>query len=298
MNAIQSIPSRPHLQPTREIPLQNLAAPKTGISDGDDRSNALNEAPILAACRSNNLPWLLKLLAKDPGLAQLTALSGETNLPVSPLHVTAQGGHVEATEHLLNTVLQGVPMAEKANVAITLMTIRHKKGGETPFYLAAQNAHDLVVTTFLNSLLTVPESERSNVARQVMNATDADGATPLYVAARHVFVRIVRYILEVISKVPESERAELGNALVNTANKDGATPLYAAASGIYKPIVAMLLEYGADPEQAKVRCVPGTCRRSNTPLQVASQRRAKGIVALINKAIQSRSVVKEPDTAV
>ena len=384
MHAIQSVPSHSRSRAAEEIPLRDLSAPETGISDGDDRSNPLNEAPILAACRNNNLVWLQELLTKDPGLAQRTSPSGETSYAVSPLHVTAQGGHVEATERLLNTALQGVAEAEKANTAITLMTIRHKKDGETPLYLAAQNAHDLVVTTFLNCLLALPEedtasalvavmnatrrsgqtplckaiqsgddrvvlcflqalkslpeakradtmievlatckkgnwtplyaavvmgnagiveslleivsavpaSERNKVARQVMNAANADGATPLYTAARYGFVRIVRHILGVISEVPESERAGLGNALVNTANKDGATPLYAAISGMHRPIVAMLLEHGADPEQAKVGCVPGICGRSNTPRQVASRRHAGDIAVLIDNAIQSRKTAK------
>ncbi|MBO9480708.1 ankyrin repeat domain-containing protein [Salinisphaera sp. G21_0] len=386
MNTIQSesVPSSSHPQPVEEVPLQDLAAPDTGISDGDDRSNPLNEAPVLAACRNNNLIWLRELLAEDSGLAQRTAPSGVTDQPVSPLHITAQDGHKEATECLLNTALQDVSEAEKANVTIMLMTPRHKKNGVTPFYLATQNAHEWVVATFLNYLLplpeadipralvavmnaahnngqtplceaiirgddrmvscflqvlesspetkradtmievlapekqgkgkgerqplhlaarmgnsriiklllesvsAVPESERSKVVRQVVNATDVYGATPLLIAAHGGFVRIVQDIMAVISKVPDSERAELGNALVNTANKDGVTPLYAAASALYRPIVLMLLEHGADPEQAKVGCVLGTCRRSNTPRQVAGQRGNKGIVALINKAIQSR----------
>ncbi|MGO0305485.1 ankyrin repeat domain-containing protein [Endozoicomonas acroporae] len=300
----------------------------------------------------------------------------------------------------MNTALQDVPEAEKADVAIMLMTHRHKKDGVTPFYLATQNAHEWILATFLNYLLAlpeadipralvavmnaahkngqtplceaiirgddrmvscflqvlesspeakradtmievlapekqskgkgerqplhlaarmgnsriiqlllesvsaVPESERSKVARQVVNATDAHGATPLLIAANGGFVRIVQHIMAVISGVPDSEKAELGNALVNTANKDGMTPLYVAASAPYRPIVLMLLEHGADPEQAKVGCVLGTCRRSNTPLQVAGQRGNKDIAALINKAIQSRKAAtlqsgkeKEPAAA-
>lgn len=81
--------------------MQDLAAPDTGISDGDDRSNPLNEAPVLAAYRNNNLIWLRGLLTEDPGLAQRTAPFGATKHPVSPLHITAQGGHYEATECLI-----------------------------------------------------------------------------------------------------------------------------------------------------------------------------------------------------
>ncbi|WP_422449811.1 ankyrin repeat domain-containing protein [Endozoicomonas sp. ALB091] len=364
MNTIQSVPSSSHPQPVEALPLQVLAAPDTGISDGDDRSNPLNEASVLAACRNNNLVWLRELLAEDPELAKLTAPSGATNHPVSPLHITAQGGHKEATEYLLNTALQGVPEAEKANTAIMLMTLRNSNG-VTPFYLAAQNANEWVLLTFLNYLLTLPEadtaralvtvmntarkdgqtplciaikrgddrmvccflevlkyspeakradtmikvlapdrqsegkgerqplhlaasmgnsgiikllletvsavpsSERSKVARAVVNATDAHGATPLIIAAQGRFGRIVQYILAVISEVPESERAGVGNALVNTANKDGATPLYAATSVKDRPIVSMLLAHGADPEQVKVRCAPGTYRRLTPPRQMA-----------------------------
>ena len=376
MYTVKTAPSHSNPQPVDRISARELVPPETRIRYGDDRSNPLSESPILAACRNNNLIWLRELVAEDPGLAQRTAQSGETGHPVSPLHITAQGGHVEATEYLLNTALQGLAETERANAAITLMTIRHKKNGETPLYLAVQNAHDHVVTVFLKCLqalpevdiaqalvtvmnasqkngqtplcraihigddqmvlcflqalkslpeaqradtmievlatckkgnrtplfmaavmgnsgivkslleaiLAVPASERSKVIRQVVNATAADGPTPLYIAVRYGYIRIVHYILAVISKVPESERAELGDALVNWANKDGATPLYAAASGKNGAIVELLLEHGADPERAKVRCVPGTCRRSNTPRQVAVQVHCKNIVALIDKA--------------
>ena len=376
MITINTVPSHSRPKPDDKISARDMVPPETRISDGDDRSNPLNESPILAACRNNNLVWLRELLAEDPDLAQQTSRSGETSHPVSPLHITAQGGHVEATECLLNTALQGVAEAERASAAISLMTIQHKKHGETPLYLAVQNSHDLVVTAFLKCLQALPEvdiaqalvavmnatqkngqtplcraiqigddlvvlcflqalkslpeaqradsmievlanckkgnrtplfmaavmgnsgivkslleavsevpaSERSKVVRQVVNATAADGPTPLYIAVRYGYIRIVHYILAVISKVPESERAELGDALVNWANKDGATPLYAAASGKNRAIVALLLEHGADPERAKVRCVPGTCRRSNTPRQVALQVHCKNIVALIDKA--------------
>ena len=382
MYTISNVPSHSRPQTAGNIPAQDLVA--TAFSDGDDRSNPLNESPILAACRNNNLIWLRELLTEDPDLAQRTAISGESSHPVSPLHITAQGGHVEATECLLNTALQGVAEAERASAAITLMTMHHKKHGETPLYLAVQNAHDLVVTVFLKCLLALPEadiaravvavmnatqknrqtplcraiqigddqmvscflqalkslpeaqradsmievlvtckkcsttplfmatvmgnsgiakslleavsvvpaSERSKVVRQMVNATAPDGPTPLYIAARYGYIRIVHYILAVISKVPESERSELGDALVNCANKDGATPLYAAASRIDGAIVALLLEHGADPERAKVRYVLGTWRRSNTPRQVARQRHCKDIVALIDKAIQSRKAEK------
>ncbi|WP_257294570.1 ankyrin repeat domain-containing protein [Endozoicomonas sp. YOMI1] len=391
MNTIQSVPSSSHQQPaeaTEDVPLRERAAPVTGISDDDDRSNSLNEAPILAACRNNNLIWLRELLTEDPGLAQGTAPSGMSKHPVSPLHITAQGGYVDATKCLLDTALQGVPEAEKADVTIKLMTIRHnlKKDAATPFYLAAKNANGYVVATFLKYLLALPEADipralvavmnaalkegqtplceaikrgddlivhcfmdalklspeakradtmiqvlapekqgkgkgnrlplhlaagmrnslivklildavseipapdRSKVVRQVVNATDAYGATPLFIAVQGGFARIVQQILAIISEVPESERAEVGNALVNTANKDGATPLYAAASSKCStyPIVSTLLKHGADPELAKTRCVPGRCRRSNSPRQVARQRGDRGTVALIDKAIQSR----------
>ncbi|MBO9497699.1 ankyrin repeat domain-containing protein, partial [Thalassotalea sp. G20_0] len=162
------------------------------------------------------------------------------------------------------------------------------KGERQPLHLAARMGNSRIIKLLLESVSAVPESERSKVVRQVVNATDVYGATPLLIAAHGGFVRIAQDIMAVIRKVPDSERAELGNALVNTANKDGETPLYAAASAPYKPIVLMLLEHGADPEQAKVGCVPGTCRRSNTPRQVAGQRGNKGIVALIDKAIQLR----------
>lgn len=382
MYTISSVPSHSRPQTAGDIPAQDLVA--TGISDGDDRSNPLNESPILAACRNNNLIWLRELLTENPDLARQTARSGNTSHPILPLHITAQGGYVEATECLLNTALQGVTEAERANAAITLMTMHHKTYGETPLYLAVQNAHDLVVTVFLKCLLALPEadiaralvavmnasqknrqtplcraiqfgddqmvlcflqalkslpeaqradsmievlvtckkcsstplfmaavtgnsgiakslleavsavpaSERSKVVRQMVNATATDGPTPLYIAARHGYIRIVHYILAVINQVPESERAELGDALVNCANKDGATPLYAAASAANTPIMELLLEHGADPERAKVRCVPGTCRRSNTPRQVARQRHCKHIVALIDKAILSRKAEK------
>ena len=92
MNTIKSVPSPSHPQPDGMISVRDLVVPKTGISDGDDRSNPLNESPILAACRNNNLIWLRELLTDDPDLAQRTARSGETNHLVSPLHITAQGG--------------------------------------------------------------------------------------------------------------------------------------------------------------------------------------------------------------
>lgn len=404
MNTIQSVPSSSQPQPSEapeDIPLQDLAVPVTDIRDGDDRSNRWNEPPILAACRNNNLIWLGELLAEDPGLVQRMALSGATKLPVSPLHITALGGYVDATKYLLDTALQGVPEAEKADVTIELMTTRGKTYAETPLYLATQNAHQWVVATFMKYLLALPEadiaralvavinaalkdgrtpliiainkgdnlvvysllealklspeagrantlievlapdrqgkqkgsrlplhlaagrgncgimklllesvsavpaSERSKVIRQVVNATDAHGATPLFIAVRRGFARIVQHILAIINEVPESERAEVGNALVNTARKDGATPLFAAASSKHSssPIVSMLLEYGADPELAKTRCVPGRCRRSNSPRQVAGQRGKRGIVALIDKAIQSRKATnlqsaEEPTTAI
>ncbi|WP_257264561.1 ankyrin repeat domain-containing protein, partial [Endozoicomonas sp. ONNA2] len=377
MYSIQSGPPCSHPKPdeaTEDIPLQDLAPTSTGISDRDDQSNRFSEAPILAASRNGNLNWMKALLNEDPALVSQTAPSGISKHPVSPLHITANEGHVEATKYLLDTALQDLSEAEKADVAINLMTLRFDKK-TTPFYFATLNANVKVAGTFLKCLLALPETdisralvavmnaarkdsetplcsvikrgddqmvhlfmqslslvpeaqradtiigvlapekqgkgnwqplhlaaslgrssiiklmldtvsvipehERSKVVRQVVNATDARGATPLLIAVQGNFGRIVDYILSVITLVPPSEMAELTNALVNSTDKNRETPLYAAASKSYRHILATLLEQGADPELARVRCVPGRCRRSNSPHQLARQggSKTKGLLA-------------------
>ena len=182
MYSIQSGPPCSHPKPdeaTEDIPLQDLAPTSTGISDGDDRSNPFNEAPILAASRNGNLPWLKALLNEDRALVSQMAPSGVSKHPVSPLHITANDGHVEATEYLLDTALQDLSKAEKADVAINLMTLRFDKN-LTPFYLAALNANVKVAETFLKCLLVLPEADISRALVAVMNAVSKDSQTPLF----------------------------------------------------------------------------------------------------------------------
>ncbi len=296
MYTISSDPSHSHPQTAGNIPAQDLAA--TGISDGDDRSNPLNESPILAACRNNNLIWLRELLTESPDLAQQTARSGETSLPISPLHITAQGGHVEATECLLNTALEGVAEAERANAAITLMTMHHKKHGETPLYLAAQNAHDMVVTVFLKCLLALPEADIARALVAVMNVTHKYGQTPLCRAIHIGDDQTVLCFLQALKSLPEAQRADTMIDVLGSC-KGNRTPLFIAAvmgnSGIAKSLLEAVSAVPASERSKVVRqMVNATATDGSTPLYIAVR---YGYIRIVHYILAVISQVPESERA-
>ena len=197
--------------------------------------------------------------------------------------------------HLFMQSLSLVPETKRADTIIGVLAPEKQgkgKGNWQPLHLAASLGRSSIIKLMLDTVSEIPEHERSKVVRQVVNATDARGATPLLIAVQSNFGRIVDYILSVITLVPPSEIAEVTNALVNSTDKNRETPLYAAVSKNYRHILATLLEKGADPELARVRCVPGRCRRLNSPHQLARQggSKTKGLLALIDRTLEARKV--------
>ncbi|USE38501.1 ankyrin repeat domain-containing protein [Endozoicomonas sp. SCSIO W0465] len=193
---------------TRNVQRATVAAlPVSDTSIHPDRSNPLNEPPILAACRYNRIAWLQELLAGDPALAYRVAASGLSGKNwVYPLYVAAYKGHIDCLQAL-------IAAGADLNAA--------NKNGDTPLYIAAQNRH----IDCLQALIA---------AGADLNAATRYGFTPLYIAAaREGHIDCLQALID-------------AGADLNAATKNGCTPLYMAAQEGLIDCLQVLIDAGAD----------------------------------------------------
>uniref|UniRef100_A0A8C5C8E9 Ankyrin repeat domain 52 n=1 Tax=Gadus morhua TaxID=8049 RepID=A0A8C5C8E9_GADMO len=166
---------------------------------------------------------------------------GESNLPVSPLHLAAYNGHCEALRVLTETLVsldvrdsQGrtalylaaqrgfarcVEMLLKHGATCLLKDYRRKW---TPLHAAAAEGH-------MDSLLILVNREES---ADILDSTDIQGQTALMLAALGSHTDCVHILLE-------------KGAAANSADKKGCTALHRAAVMGSEGCVCALLEHGA-----------------------------------------------------
>lgn len=139
-NAICLLDNKAKLTTTNQQEKAEGSLPTSDNSHRSDRSNPMNEPPILAACRYNRIDWLQELLAEDPALAYRAAASGVRGESwVYPLCVAAREGHKKAVEQLLKAV-DGL-VQTKRSTAVKKLLNATDDDGLTPLHLAAKEGN-------------------------------------------------------------------------------------------------------------------------------------------------------------
>ncbi|MBO9496572.1 ankyrin repeat domain-containing protein [Thalassotalea sp. G20_0] len=206
--------------------------PLYNTSNYVDQSKPLNEAPILAACRNNQIDLLQDLLAAEPALAYRAAPSDITDkvrVYLYPLGVTAQEGHEKAVEQLL-IALDRLPEGKRPGGGSIMAVINTADpSGRTPLHLAACRGHIKVVEQLLNALDRLPETERPAAVQRLLSATDDGGQTPLQLARQQNHQEVAVLLRDALQK--PAQTARLDSIIPEDFDQPGASKLPAAQPG-------------------------------------------------------------------
>ncbi|MGO0308224.1 ankyrin repeat domain-containing protein [Endozoicomonas acroporae] len=185
--------------------------PLDNTSNYVDRSKPLNEAPILAACRNNQIDLLQDFLAAEPALAYRAApsvITDKDRVYLYPLGVAAQEGHEKAVEQLL-TALDRLPEGKRPGGGSIMAVINTAdRSGRTPLHLAALGGHIKVVEQLLKAVERLPETERPAAVQRLLNATDDGGQTPLQLARQQNHQKVAVLLRDALQKPAQTARLD------------------------------------------------------------------------------------------
>ena len=206
--------------------------PLYNTSNYVDRSKPLNEAPILAACRNNQIDLLQDLLAAEPALAYRAApsvITDKDRVYLYPLGVAAQEGHEKAVEQLL-TALDKLPEGKRPGGGSIMAVINTAdRSGRTPLHLAALGGHIKVVEQLLKAVERLPETERPAAVQRLLNATDDGGQTPLQLASQQNHQEVAVLLRDALQK--PAQTARLDSIIPEDFDQPGSSKLPAAQPG-------------------------------------------------------------------
>ena len=215
----------------QSIEIRNIR-PLDNTSNYVDRSKPLNEAPILAACRNNQIDLLQDLLAAEPALAYRAAPSDITDkvrVYLYPLGVAAQEGHEKAVEPLLTAWDRLSEGKRPGGGSIMAVINTADRSGRTPLHLAALGGHIQVVEQLLKAVERLPETERPAAVQRLLNATDDGGQTPLQLARRQNHQEVAVLLRDALQK--PAQTARLDSIIPEDFGQPGSSKLPAAQPG-------------------------------------------------------------------
>ncbi|MBO9481086.1 ankyrin repeat domain-containing protein [Salinisphaera sp. G21_0] len=206
--------------------------PLYNTSNYVDQSKPLNEAPILAACRNNEIDLLQDLLAAEPALAYRAApsvITDKVRVYLYPLGVAAQEGHEKAVEQLL-IALDRLPEGKRPGGGSIMAVINTAdRSGRTPLHLAALGGHIKVVEQLLKAVERLPETERPAAVQRLLSATDDGGQTPLQLARQQNHREVAVLLRDALQK--SAQTARLDSIIPEDFDQPGSSKLPAAQPG-------------------------------------------------------------------
>ncbi|USE34282.1 ankyrin repeat domain-containing protein [Endozoicomonas sp. SCSIO W0465] len=228
-NAIRPPDNKAKLTTTDQQEKTGSSLPTPDNSHHTDRSNPLNDPPILAACRYNQIAWLQELLKEDPALAYRAAPSGMASESwVYPLCIAAREGHEQAVEQLL-AALGRLPEGKRPGGSIMAVINAADRLGRTPLHLAAAGGHIKVVERLLKAVDRLPETQRSAAVQRLLSATDNNGQTPLQLASQRNHHEVEVLLRDARQKLPHTPRPD--SILPEVSDQPGLGKLPAAQPG-------------------------------------------------------------------